>query len=124
MGYVVSTEEVIDIDENGKLIIEHKHKRFKFDLCFANIELFAEIEHTPTGHRLHYFFYDNEHLKRIIKAEGENAKYFLANRHYYFNAFYSCPNKTTVRLLTQMGAKVSFFYKDPNTKKKGKKKNK
>lgn len=124
MGYVVSTEEIRDI-ANGNFLIERK--RFKYDLCFANIELFAEIEHivteNGTEHILHYVFFNNDHLKRIIKAEGEDAKYLLAGRHYHFNSFYRAVNQTTIEYLNQLGAKVSFFYKDPNPKKKGKKKN-
>ena len=95
---------------------ETQTKKFKYDLCFANIELFAEIEHTKEEHRLHMFFLDNDHLKRIAKAEGENAKYFLKGRHYHFNSFYRVAKPTTIELLNRLGAKVSFFYKDPNKK--------
>lgn len=114
LGHVVVTERV---SEDG----ETKTKKFKFDLCFANIELFAEIEHTKTENRLHMFFVDNSHLKRIVKGEGENAKYFLANRHYHFNSFYRVVKPTTIEMLNKLGAKVSFFYKDPNEKRNKKK---
>ena len=102
----------------GYVVVTEKHgsetKKFKFDLCFANIKLFAEVEHTGEAHRLHLFFMDNEHLKRIVRAEGEDAKYFLAGRHYHFNSFYRAANSLTVELLTRLGAEVSFFYEDPN----------
>jgi len=105
MGYVIVTQK-----HDGKV------QRFRNDLCFANIKLFAEIEHYQDEYRLHMFFSDNDHLKRIIKAYGENAKYFLADRHYHFNSFYRAVNQTTIEYLNQLGAKVSFFYKKPTPK--------
>lgn len=113
LGYVIVTERH---SENGEI----KTKKYKFDLCFANIKLFAEIEHLENESRLHIFFADNEHLKRIVSSEKDDAKYFLKGRHYYFNSFYRVARITTVELLNKLGAKVSFFYKDPNKKSKRK----
>lgn len=107
LGYVVVTEKC-----------GSETKKFKFDLCFANIKLFVEVEHEEEAHRLHLFFVDNEHLKRIVRSEGKNAKFFLAGRHYHFNSFYRVANPPTIELLNRLGAKVSFFYKDPNKTRK------
>ena len=115
LGYVIVTEKVTD---NG----ETKTNKYKLDLCFANIKLFAEIEHLENESRLHIFFVDNDHLKRIVRAEGKNAKYFLKGRHYFFNSFYRVVRVPTVELLNKLGAKVSFYYKDPNKKKAKRKK--
>ena len=107
MGYVIVSRKY-----DGKTM------KYRNNLCFANIRLFAEIHETKKEHQLHMFFMDIDHLKRIIKAEGENAKNFLADKHYYFNSFYKQINTATVRYLNQLGARVSFFYKVPKTKKK------
>ena len=96
---------------------EGEKNTYKYNLCFANIKLFAEIEHTKEGHRLHYFFADNDHLKRIVRAEGKNASSYLKGRHYFFNSFYRVATPVTVELLNQLGAKVSFYYKKPKIKK-------
>ena len=107
MGYVVVSRKY-----DGKTM------KYRNNLCFANIRLFAEIHETKEEHQLDMFFMDNDHLKRIIKSEGENAKNFLADRHYYFNSYYKQINGMTIQYLNQLGAKVSFFYKVPKTKKK------
>lgn len=91
---------------------------YKFDLCFVNMNFFAEIEKVGNGDNiLHMFFMDNDHLKRIVSAEGKNAPLFLKGRHYYFNSFYRVATPVTVELLNRLGAKVSFYYKNPNKKK-------
>ena len=114
LGYVKVSQKYKGTD--GKM----HTKTFKFDLCFANIELFAEIEHVKDEARLHMFFADNAHLKRIVRAEGKNAKTFLEGRHYYFNSFYRVATPVTVEMLNRLGAKVSFYYKSPNKKKSSK----
>lgn len=107
LGYVKVSENF-----NGERI------NYKFDLCFANIKLFAEIEHTNEEHRLHMFFADNDHIKRIVRAEGKNAHNYLKGRHYYFNSFYRVATPVTVEMLNRLGAKVSFYYKKPKSKNK------
>ena len=110
MGHVIVTRTT----DQGK-------RRAKFSCCWCNTDLWAEIEHTRNAsgekvHLLQLFFNDNDHLRNIVKYEGPNACKFLADRHYYFNSYFSKPTKTTIRLLNQLGAKVSFYYKDPNNK--------
>lgn len=110
MGYVIVTRTT----DQGK-------RKAKFWCCWCNTDLWAEIQHTRNAdgervHLLQLFFYDNEHLRNILKYQGADACQFLADRHYHFNSYYSKPRTTTIRLLNKLGAKVSFYYEDPTEK--------
>lgn len=85
-------------------------------LCYANVELWAQIQ-TYKGEDgkwyrcLGLFFNDNEHLKRCVMSKDWPLK--LNGYIYHFNTAQKCQiDKTTIWLLTYAGAEVRFYYKE------------
>lgn len=89
-------------------------KKVKLHLCTINDELWAEIqviknEKGEKEHILCCFFANKEHIKNCAKG-----RLCLDGMHYHFNTWNmgTHVNNTVFKCLTQMGAKVSFYYKE------------
>lgn len=87
-------------------------KTYKMYLCTINDELWAEIHvQKCVGKAKEYqlcgFFTNKEHIKNCAKNGMR-----LDGSHYHFNTWYmGNVNTTVLKCLTQMGAKVSLYYK-------------
>ena len=85
----------------------------KLHLCTINDELWAEIqvlknEKGEKEHHLCGFFANKQHIKNCVKGGIS-----LNGMHYHFNTWYmGNVNTTVIKCLTQMGAKVSLYYKE------------
>lgn len=95
--------------------VTQRGKNGKWWMCYANIELWAEIstfkdEDGKIYRQLGCFFLDNAHLKRCVFSK--DWKLNLKGYTYHINTATKCKiNKTTIWLLTYAGAKVEFYYK-------------
>lgn len=88
-------------------------KTVKLHLCTINDQCWAEIQPliNDKGEKDHYlcmFFCNTQHIKNCA-----NSHFDLSDCHYHFNTAYTekHTNETIYRCLTQMGAKVTLYYK-------------
>lgn len=79
----------------------------------------AELERCPKGkyiHTLYNFFADEQHIKNILKNEGQliGDKVIKIELNTYFKE-----SKTLLKYFTKAGYKVTCYYKETNKKQTG-----
>lgn len=89
-------------------------KTQKLHLCTINDQCWAEIfvlkcQEKAKEYQLNCFFANMDHIKRCAKGGMQMKGY-----HYHFNTWNMgrSVNTTILKCLTQMGAKVSLYYKE------------